>query len=104
MKTEEEIRQAAGHPDAIPRELINWFVKGALWMQNTIVENEPKKYAQYPFNADSSNGKIYSDAVALKDKAKNILKKHLDETGICLTSRFARQALRAMMEFKKENL
>jgi len=35
MMTEDTIRRAAGHPDAIPREYINWFVKGAKWaMEN----------------------------------------------------------------------
>lgn len=40
---EDEIRRAAGHPDAIPRAYIEWFVKGANWMKERIKE-EPKPF------------------------------------------------------------
>jgi hypothetical protein len=40
--TEDEIRRAAGHPDAIPKVYIECFVMGALWMKNRMKEINDK--------------------------------------------------------------
>ncbi len=54
------------------------------------------------FESDSTSNPIYREKADLKDRARTILKKYLDEIGICMTSKFAKKALKAMMEFKKD--
>jgi len=39
--TDEEIKQAAGHPDAIPQVYIDWFIKGAKWLRDKIETDSP---------------------------------------------------------------
>lgn len=46
--TEEEMRYAAGHPDATPKAFIDAFVRGAEWMQRQLLQSKEETAKDLP--------------------------------------------------------
>ena len=50
--TEEEMRYAAGHPDATPKVCIDYFVLGAEWMQRQLLQSKEETAKDLPHGKD----------------------------------------------------